>query len=49
MSKRIGKSLRAGGETLVSEADWNAELEAKHNQLVEWMKANKLGGVLRCV
>ena len=43
MSKRIGKSLKAGGETLVSEAAWNAELEAKHNQLVEWLKANKLG------
>ena len=46
MSKRIGKSLRAGGETLVTEAAWNAELEAKHDKLVEWLKANKLGGVL---
>ena len=46
MSKRIGKSLKAGGETLVSESDWNSELEAKHNQLVEWMKVNRLGGVL---
>jgi antitoxin VapB len=46
MSKRIGRSLKAGGETLVSKSDWNAELDAKHNQLVEWLKANKLGGVL---
>ena len=46
MSKRIGKNLKVGGETLVSEAAWNAELESKHNQLVEWLKANKLAGVL---
>jgi antitoxin VapB len=46
MSARIQKSLVVNGNTLVSQADWNAELEAKHNQLVEWLKANKLGGVL---
>jgi Xaa-Pro dipeptidase len=46
MSARVSKSLVVNGNTLVLQADWNAELEAKHNQLVEWLKANKLGGVL---
>jgi len=46
MSARVSKSLVVNGNTLVSQADWNAELEAKHNQLVEWLKANNLGGVL---
>ncbi len=46
MSKRIGKSLIANGTTLVTEAAWNAELEAKHHQLVEWLKAQHLSGVL---
>ena len=31
---------------IVSEAAWNAELEAKHQKLVEWMHAQKLAGVL---
>ena len=46
MTKRIGKSLVANGETLVSEAAWNAELETKHHKLVEWLGAHKLAGVL---
>jgi antitoxin VapB len=46
MSKRIGKSLVVSGTTLVTEAAWNAELETKHNQLVSFLQANKLGGVL---
>lgn len=46
MSKRIGKSLVVNGATLVTEAAWNAELEAKHQKLVEWMVAQKLAGVL---
>jgi antitoxin VapB len=46
MSARISKSLVVDGNSLVSQADWNAELEAKHSQLVEWLKAKKLGGVL---
>jgi antitoxin VapB len=46
MSKRIGKSLVVNGTTLVTEAAWNAELEAKHEQLVEWLRAQKLAGVL---
>ena len=46
MSKRIGKSLVVNGATLVTEAAWNAELEAKHQSLVEWMRAQHLAGVL---
>jgi antitoxin VapB len=46
MSRRIGKSLVAGGKTLVTEAAWNAELDAKHEKLVEWLRAQKLAGVL---
>jgi len=46
MSKRIGKSLVVQGATLVTEAAWNAELDAKHEQLVEWLKAQGLAGVL---
>jgi antitoxin VapB len=46
MSKRIGKSLVVNGATLVTEAAWNEELDAKHAKLVEWMRAQKLAGVL---
>jgi antitoxin VapB len=46
MSARISKSLVVNGNALVSQADWNAELDAKHNRLVEFLQANKLGGVL---
>ncbi len=46
MSKRITKSLLANGTTLATEPAWNAELDAKHNQLVEWMQAQHLAGVL---
>lgn len=46
MSKRIQKSLVVHGSTIVTEAEWNAELEAKHTKLVEWMKDQKLAGVL---
>jgi Xaa-Pro dipeptidase len=46
MSKRIGKSLVANGATLVTEAAWNAELDQKHDKLVEWMRAEGLAGVL---
>jgi Xaa-Pro dipeptidase len=45
-SKRIGKSLVVNGATLVTEGGWNAELDAKHEQLVEWMKSRGLAGVL---
>src|ERR1700677_3143616 len=46
MSKRIGKSLVVNGATLVTEAAWNGELDAKHEQLIEWMKAQGLAGIL---
>jgi antitoxin VapB len=46
MSKRITKSLIVNGSVLVSETAWNAELEAKHEKLVEFLEANKLAGVL---
>jgi antitoxin VapB len=35
-----------GGATLVTEAAWNAELEAKHERLVGWLDEQKLAGVL---
>jgi len=46
MSKRIGKGLVVNGTTLVTEEAWNAELNAKHERLVEFLRAHKLGGVL---
>jgi Xaa-Pro dipeptidase len=46
MSNRIGKSLIVGPITLVTEAAWNAELDAKHERLVEWLKAQDLSGIL---
>jgi len=46
MSKRIGKSLVVAGNTLATEAKWNAELDAKHDKLVEWLNAQGLAGVL---
>src|SRR3954451_7736518 len=46
MTKRISKALVINGETVVSESDWNAELEAKHQKLLEWLRAQKLAGVL---
>ncbi len=46
MSKRIAKDLVVNGNTLVAQSAWNDELEHKHNQLVEWLRTNHLGGVL---
>ena len=46
MSKRIRKSLVVNGATLVTEDNWNAELDRKHNQLVEFLHAQNLAGVL---
>jgi Xaa-Pro dipeptidase len=46
MSKRIGKGLEIDGETLVTESAWNAELEAKHGLLLEWMGGQGLAGIL---
>jgi len=45
-TRRISKSLVVNGTTLVSQSDWNAELEAKHERLLEWLRAQRLGGVL---
>jgi antitoxin VapB len=46
MGKRITKSLVVNGTALVAEAAWNAELNHKHEQLVEWLHAQHLAGVL---
>ena len=46
MSKRIGKSLVIHGTTLVSQPQWNDELNAKHEKLVASLRAHRLGGVL---
>jgi antitoxin VapB len=46
MTKKINKALVVNGETIVSEAAWDAELEAKHQKLVEWLRTQNLEGVL---
>ncbi|UWZ81709.1 M24 family metallopeptidase [Occallatibacter riparius] len=46
MSKRIAKDLAVNGTTLVPQSAWNDELERKHQKVVEWLKSQKLGGVL---
>ncbi|MFP5237918.1 MAG: M24 family metallopeptidase [Acidobacteriota bacterium] len=46
MSQRIGKGLVVNGQTIVEQAAWNAELEAKHQKLVEWIRAQHVAGVL---
>jgi len=46
MSTRIRKSLDINGTTLVSQQAWNTELEAKHNQVVEWLRSEDLDGIL---
>ena len=46
MGNRIGKSLVVNGTTIVEQAAWNAELDRKHYQLVEWLRANNHAGVL---
>ena len=46
MGKRINKSLSVNGVSLVDETAWNAELNQKHNQVVEWLKSRKLAGLL---
>ena len=46
MGSRISKGLVVNGSVLLSEAEWNAELDAKHEKLVEWLKEQKLAGVL---
>lgn len=46
MSKRIRKSLIVDGVTLVEQEAWNAELDFKHNQVVEWLRSEELDGLL---
>jgi len=46
MSQRISKNLVVDGETLLTASAWSAELDAKHNRLVEWLRAQKLAGIL---
>jgi len=46
MTKRISKSLVVNGSTVVTETAWNEELNAKHDKLVEWIRALDLEGVL---
>ena len=46
MSTRIRKPLIEGGKTIVTEAAWNAELEAKHQQVIDWLHTENLEGIL---
>ena len=46
MSTRIRKGLVVNGNTIVSEEAWNAELETKHNQVVDWLRSEGLDGLL---
>lgn len=46
MSTRISKDLVVNGVTLAAQSAWNAELESKHNKLVEWMRAQHVAGIL---
>ena len=46
MGTRIRKALVVDGETLVSEQAWNAELECKHQQIVDWLRGEGLNGIL---
>jgi Xaa-Pro dipeptidase len=46
MSTRISKSLDIDGATLVSQEAWNAELETKHTQVVDWLRSEGLDGIL---
>jgi len=46
MARRINRALVVNGETIVSESAWNEELESKHQRLVEWLRAQRLEGVL---
>ncbi|HEY3707694.1 MAG TPA: M24 family metallopeptidase [Terracidiphilus sp.] len=46
MSTRINKDLVISGTTLVAQSAWNDELEQKHQRLVEWIKGQKVAGML---
>lgn len=46
LTKRINRDLVVNGTTVVTEAAWNEELNAKHEKLVAWMNEQELEGVL---
>lgn len=46
ITTRITKGLTVNGAAVVSQADWNAELDAKHEKVVSWIRAQNLGGIL---
>ena len=46
LTTRISKGLVVNGATVVTQADWNAELDAKHEKLVEYLRSQRLAGVL---
>ena len=46
MSVRIRQSLVVNGTTLVTQEAWNTELDAKHNQVVDWLRGEGLDGLL---
>lgn len=46
MGARVNKGLVVNGATLVTQEAWNAELEAKHDQVVEWLRNEELDGLL---
>jgi Xaa-Pro dipeptidase len=46
MSKRIRKGLVVNGQTIITEAGWNAELDAKHDAVVAWLREEELDGLL---
>ena len=46
ITKRINKGLVVNGTTVVTETAWNEELNAKHDKLVAWLRAQELEGVL---
>ncbi|HVJ09074.1 MAG TPA: aminopeptidase P family N-terminal domain-containing protein [Acidisarcina sp.] len=46
MTKIISRELIIGGETLVAESAWNAEIEGKHARLSAFLRAQGLAAVL---
>lgn len=46
MGKYISKELKIDGKILVSESEWNTELEGKYAKIGEWLKSQGLDAVL---
>lgn len=46
MGKFISKDLKVDGKVLVTESDWNNELEGKYAKVGEWLRAQGLSAVL---